>query len=72
MTESVAQNPFPSPCNKICTLNPNGICVGCGRSRAEIGGWTQFSDAEKKQVVHRAKARLDAMGGAEGPAKVKA
>ncbi len=51
-----------SPCNKICTLNADHICVGCGRSRAEIGGWTQMSDADRKRVVVRAKERLAAMG----------
>jgi predicted Fe-S protein YdhL (DUF1289 family) len=51
-----------SPCNKICTLNADHICVGCGRSRNEIGGWTQFSDGEKRRVVERAKARLSALG----------
>ncbi|GLI91306.1 DUF1289 domain-containing protein [Methylocystis echinoides] len=53
-----------SPCNKICTLNAAHICIGCGRSRAEIGGWSQMSDGDKKRVVARAKERLAAMGGA--------
>lgn len=60
-----------SPCNKICTLNSNNVCVGCGRSREEIGGWSQFSDREKAQVVERAKARLETMGEAKAPAKAK-
>lgn len=50
-----------SPCNKICTLNAEDVCVGCGRSRAEIGGWTQFDDAAKKRVIAAAKERLAAM-----------
>jgi predicted Fe-S protein YdhL (DUF1289 family) len=54
---------IPSPCNKICTLNADNICVGCGRSRAEIGAWSQLADADKKTVVARAKARLAALGG---------
>jgi predicted Fe-S protein YdhL (DUF1289 family) len=62
----------PSPCNKICTLNPDDICVGCGRSRAEIGGWSQFSEADKKRVATAAKARLEKMGGLKAPAKDKA
>ncbi|MGZ9410804.1 MAG: DUF1289 domain-containing protein [Methylocystis sp.] len=28
-----------SPCIKICELNGDGVCVGCGRTRAEIAGW---------------------------------
>lgn len=53
---------IPSPCNKICTLNQNNVCVGCGRSRDEIGSWSQLSDGEKKRVIGRAKARLEALG----------
>ncbi len=66
------QSTIPSPCNKICTLNANGVCIGCGRSREELGGWMNYSDAEKKQVVARAKARLETMGGAKAPAREKA
>jgi uncharacterized protein len=51
-----------SPCNKICTLNAENVCVGCGRSRNEIAGWTQFSDGEKRRVVEKAKGRLEALG----------
>ncbi|WP_363350332.1 DUF1289 domain-containing protein [Methylocystis echinoides] len=50
-----------SPCNKICTLDANHICVGCGRSRAEIGAWSQLSDADKTRVVEEAKKRLKAL-----------
>lgn len=63
---------IPRPCNKICTLNSDHLCIGCGRSREEIGRWTQLSDAEKQRVVEKAKARLDAMGEAKAPAKIKA
>jgi predicted Fe-S protein YdhL (DUF1289 family) len=62
-----------SPCNKICTLNAENVCVGCGRSRDEIGGWTQFSVGEKRRVLERAKARLAALltgaGGKEAQKK---
>ncbi len=51
-----------SPCNKICTLDADNVCVGCGRSRAEIGAWSQLSDAEKTRVVKKAKERLAALG----------
>jgi uncharacterized protein len=57
-----------SPCNKICTLNAEGVCVGCGRSRAEIGAWSQLSDAEKSKVVKKARERLSGVG-ATAPAR---
>jgi predicted Fe-S protein YdhL (DUF1289 family) len=50
-----------SPCNKICTLDADNICVGCGRSRAEIAGWSQMSDGERRRVATRAKERLAAI-----------
>jgi predicted Fe-S protein YdhL (DUF1289 family) len=53
---------IPSPCNKICTLNENDVCVGCGRNRREIGSWSQLSDGEKKRVIGRAKERLETLG----------
>ena len=29
-----------SPCNKICVVDPvSALCIGCGRSLAEIAGW---------------------------------
>jgi uncharacterized protein len=62
---------IPSPCNKICTLNPANVCVGCGRTREEIASWPQLADAEKKRVAERARARLDAMGGPKAPVKIK-
>ena len=39
---AVANSPaIESPCNKICTLDPaSGLCIGCGRSLAEIARWS--------------------------------
>ena len=35
--EARAPSPAPSPCVKICTLDPTGaFCIGCGRTPAEI------------------------------------
>lgn len=61
-----------SPCNKICTLNSDNICIGCGRSREEIGRWSQLPDEEKARVVKRARARLESMGADKGPTREKA
>ena len=37
-----------SPCNKICAIDPvSGLCVGCGRTLAEIEGWIRFSAEER-------------------------
>ena len=41
-----------SPCTRVCTLDPvSGLCLGCGRSLAEIARWPQMSDAERKRLL---------------------
>lgn len=54
-----------SPCVKICELDQDGVCVGCGRTRAEIAGWISMSDAQKVQVVERADERKRAMSASD-------
>lgn len=46
-----------SPCVNICELDKSDICVGCGRTRAEIAGWSSMSNARKAQVVAIARGR---------------
>ncbi|MGD9540159.1 DUF1289 domain-containing protein [Methylocystis sp.] len=46
-----------SPCIKICELDRDDICVGCGRTRAEIAGWSSMSEAQQATVIERAKKR---------------
>lgn len=48
-----------SPCVRICTLNNDKICIGCGRNTDEIRNWSTFSDEEKHNVKNQLKARLD-------------
>jgi len=48
-----------SPCNRVCTLDPvSGICLGCGRSLAEIARWTQMSDAKRERLMSDLDRRL--------------
>jgi len=48
-----------SPCVRLCTLDPDsGFCVGCGRTLAEIGNWTRYSDEERQAVMALLPARL--------------
>ncbi len=50
-----------SPCTRVCTLDPaSGLCLGCGRSLAEITRWTQMSDAERDRLVVELRKRLRA------------
>ncbi|MGQ0456720.1 MAG: DUF1289 domain-containing protein [Hyphomicrobium sp.] len=48
-----------TPCIKICVMDDAaGLCAGCGRTRAEIAGWTAFSDAERRRIITELPARL--------------
>jgi predicted Fe-S protein YdhL (DUF1289 family) len=52
------ENPMvESPCVKLCALNADDVCVGCGRTRAEIGAWSTLPDAMKEAVNRRARQR---------------
>jgi predicted Fe-S protein YdhL (DUF1289 family) len=51
-----------SPCNLICTVDPaSGLCLGCGRSLAEIGGWIDFSPQERARIMAELPERLAAV-----------
>ncbi|MXR50521.1 DUF1289 domain-containing protein [Halovenus sp. WSH3] len=39
-----------SPCVDVCALDGD-ICVGCGRTVAEITSWQRLTDAERAQVL---------------------
>ncbi|MEM1146193.1 MAG: DUF1289 domain-containing protein [Pseudomonadota bacterium] len=48
-----------SPCIKLCAVDgETGLCLGCGRSLKEIGGWMQFDDNGRRQVMAKLPSRL--------------
>lgn len=49
---------IPSPCNQICVLNADKICIGCGRSSEEIGHWSAATLDEQLTIVEQACNRL--------------
>ncbi|MBM3564120.1 MAG: DUF1289 domain-containing protein [Alphaproteobacteria bacterium] len=51
-----------SPCIKICELDREDVCVGCGRTRAEIAGWKSMSEPQKAKVVELAGRRRSSVG----------
>ncbi|HEU5274419.1 MAG TPA: DUF1289 domain-containing protein [Xanthobacteraceae bacterium] len=57
-----AQSSLLVPANfGIGTLDPaSGLCLGCGRSLAEIARWTQMSDAERERLLAELDRRLAA------------
>ena len=46
-----AQPQIASPCVSICRLNDEQICIGCGRSAAEITAWLAYSDAQRAHLM---------------------
>jgi predicted Fe-S protein YdhL (DUF1289 family) len=62
--------PVPSPCNAVCTLDAADICIGCGRSAAEITAWLHASEAERRRISQRAAGRRAAACHAARPSQV--
>jgi predicted Fe-S protein YdhL (DUF1289 family) len=46
-----------SPCVKICRLDADNTCEGCGRTAREIRLWTSFTDGERDAIVARLASR---------------
>ena len=41
-----------TPCIKICVVDPvSALCLGCGRSIAEIAAWGDMSEAQLVAVM---------------------
>jgi predicted Fe-S protein YdhL (DUF1289 family) len=49
-----------SPCILICSIEmKSGLCFGCGRTRDEIAGWSNFSENERSNIMSELPARLE-------------
>jgi predicted Fe-S protein YdhL (DUF1289 family) len=40
-----------SPCINICSLDEQGYCRGCYRSRDEIANWMSMTPAQQRAVL---------------------
>jgi predicted Fe-S protein YdhL (DUF1289 family) len=51
----MSEPPFPdtSPCIKVCQLDLDDRCRGCGRTRAEVGAWSYMTLDERRAVNAR-------------------
>ncbi len=68
MTEPMAD--IESPCNKICAVDPvSALCVGCGRTLAEIEAWIRLSPEERAGIMAELPRRLANQSDAD-PARV--
>ena len=51
-----------SPCRNVCAVSARtNFCIGCGRKLMEIGGWSGFSDDEKRAILAELPARLESL-----------
>ena len=62
MTATRRAMPIESPCIRLCRMDArHGLCEGCGRTLAEIGGWLSMSAAERQAVMEALPGRLAMM-----------
>ena len=46
------QPAIETPCVKICVVDPEtGFCIGCGRTRNEIGAWLGMNAETRRAVM---------------------
>jgi len=51
--------PASTPCIKVCAVSgQTGLCIGCGRTLAEIAGWSRLEEAQRRQIMAELPARL--------------
>ncbi len=55
----MARPDIESPCIKVCAVDgETGLCLGCGRSLKEIGGWMQLGDDGRREVMEALPDRM--------------
>lgn len=48
-----------SPCILVCSIDDaTGYCFGCGRTREEIGAWTQYTTEQRRALMAALPERL--------------
>jgi predicted Fe-S protein YdhL (DUF1289 family) len=51
-----------SPCVKVCVVDPvSGLCIGCGRTIAEISDWSEMGEAGRLKTLAELPQRIAAM-----------
>lgn len=51
-----------TPCIKVCAVSgQTGLCIGCGRTLAEIAGWGRMSEAERRALMEVLPDRLSGL-----------
>jgi len=54
------QTPISTPCVKVCIVDgKRGLCVGCGRTLAEIAAWGSLDEERRRAIMADLPQRLD-------------
>jgi uncharacterized protein len=62
MAETDSATPIDTPCNKVCVIDAAcGLCIGCGRTLAEIGGWITLTADDRRRIMAELPARRAAL-----------
>lgn len=60
MDSSTPPRSIATPCVKVCIVDgASGLCLGCYRTLAEIGGWSGLSDERRAAVMAELPTRRD-------------
>jgi predicted Fe-S protein YdhL (DUF1289 family) len=51
-----------SPCIKVCILDGQGVCTGCGRTLEEIASWSRLPSEQQREVCELAARRRSLNG----------
>jgi predicted Fe-S protein YdhL (DUF1289 family) len=47
----MSDKPIASPCNSICSLNQDDVCIGCYRTNTEIRDWSYLDNHQRLDVL---------------------
>lgn len=48
----IVREAVETPCINVCVIDiASGLCSGCSRTTAEIGGWLDMSPTERRIVM---------------------
>lgn len=51
--------PVSTPCIKVCIVDgKRGLCIGCGRTLAEIAAWGSLEEERRRAIMADLPARL--------------
>ncbi|MGE0294594.1 MAG: DUF1289 domain-containing protein [Hyphomonadaceae bacterium] len=59
----MSSEPMATPCIKVCAVSGRtGLCIGCGRTLAEIASWNSLDEPRRRAIMTELPARLAAQG----------